>query len=97
MNYDVSFKYIIVYLSIYSRSFSFGERKIIITIHALKRARQRNIAFPDQVYFTICTGRIKRFGKNQIKFIKKSQKGSIICVGEETYDFIIIKTIGRGK
>ncbi|MBI4159050.1 hypothetical protein HY500_02205 [Candidatus Woesearchaeota archaeon] len=75
----------------------FQNKPIFITIHAIKRARQRNIAYPDQVYNVLKTGKTERFGKNGIKFIKKSKSSSIICIGEDTSQVIIIKTIERGN
>lgn len=75
----------------------FEGKKIFITNHAIKRARERNIAYPDQVYKTIKTGKVKKFGKKGIKFINKTKNGSIICVGEYNFDTIIIKTIERGN
>ncbi|MEK6856469.1 MAG: hypothetical protein AABX49_00480 [Nanoarchaeota archaeon] len=75
----------------------FQGKPIIIKVHAIKRAREREIAFPDQVYNVIQTGRVRRFGKNYIKFVKKSKEGSIICVGEDLGYCIIIKTIERGN
>jgi len=75
----------------------FEGKLIIITVHAVKRARKKNIAYPDQVYNVLQTGKIKRFGKNRIKFMKKSKHGSIICVGEDLGQYIIIKTIERGN
>ncbi len=75
----------------------FEGKQIIIKVHAIKRARQREIAFPDQVYNAIQTGKVKRFGKNGIKFIKKSKEGSIICVGEDLGYCVIIKTVERGN
>ena len=55
------------------------------------------IAFPDQVYEVLQTGRVKRFGKHGIKFIKRGEEGSIICIGEDLGYCIIIKTIERGN
>ena len=75
----------------------FEGKEVIIKVHAIKRARQRNIAFPDQVYEVLQTGKAKRFGKHGIKFVKKSKEGSIICVGEDLGYCIIIKTIERGN
>ena len=75
----------------------FEGKQIIIMVHAIKRARQRNIAFPDQVYSVLKTGKVQRVGKHGIKFISKSKKGSIICVGEDIGHAIIIKTIERGN
>ncbi len=75
----------------------FEGRPVVIKVHAIKRAREREIAFPDQVFNVIQTGKVKRFGKNYLKFIKKGKHGSIICVGEDLGHCIIIKTIERGN
>jgi hypothetical protein len=72
-------------------------KEVIIKVHAIKRAREREIAFPDQVYDVLRTGKVTRFGKNLMKFTKKSKDGSIICVGEDLGHTIIIKTIERGN
>ena len=72
-------------------------KQIVIKVHAIKRAREMKIAFPDQVYDMLQTGKVKRFGKHGIKFVKRSKEGSIICVGEELGYCIIIKTIERGN
>ena len=74
-----------------------NNKQVVITVHAIKRARLRKIAFPDQVYNTIKTGRVVKFGKNNVKIIKKSKEGSIICIGEDLGQIIIIKTIERGN
>ncbi len=75
----------------------FQSKPIIIKVHAVKRAREREIAFPDQVYDVLQTGKVKRYGKHGIKFVKRSKEGSIICVGEDLGYCIIIKTIERGN
>jgi len=75
----------------------FQGKPIIIKVHAVKRAREREIVFPDQVYEVLQTGKVKRFGKHGIKFIKRGKEGSIICVGEDLGYYIIIKTIERGN
>lgn len=72
-------------------------KEILVSSHAIKRARERGIAFPDQVYTTLLCGKVQRFGKRGIKFIKKSANGSIICLGEILTQKIIIKTIERGN
>jgi len=68
-----------------------------ISAHALKQARARNIAYPDQVYAVLKMGKIEHFGKNFVRIIKKSKNGSIICIGEDVGQSIIIKTIERGN
>jgi len=75
---------------------SFDGKPIFISSHAIKRAREREIAYPDQVYGVLQTGKVKRFAKNMVKFVKKSRQGSIICIGEDLGHAIIIKTIERG-
>ncbi|MBI1970174.1 hypothetical protein HYS47_00350 [Candidatus Woesearchaeota archaeon] len=75
----------------------FEGKPIVIKVHAIKRARDHEIAFPDQVYTTIRTGKVVRFGKNYIKFIKRSKVGSIICIAEDLGEVIIIKTVERGN
>lgn len=76
---------------------SYGQKPVWIDAHVIKRARQRGIAWPDQVYAVIKTGKVKRFGKNRMKFIKRSKEGSIICIGLDMGHSIIIKTIERGN
>lgn len=78
-------------------SIYFQGKPIVIKVHAIKRARQREIAYPDQVYDVLQTGKVKRFGKHGIKFVKRAKEGSIICVGEDLGYCIIIKTIERGN
>lgn len=78
-------------------SIYFQGKPIVIKVHAIKRAREREIAFPDQVYHVLQTGKVKKFGKHGIKFIKKNKGTSIICVGEDLGYCIIIKTIERGN
>ncbi len=75
----------------------FEGKLVVIKVHAIKRAREREVAFPDQVYDVLQTGKVKRFGKHGIKFVKRSKEGSIICVGEDLGYCIIIKTIERGN
>lgn len=72
-------------------------KPVIIKVHAIKRAREREIAFPNQVYDVLQTGKIHRFGKNFLKFVKRNKDGSIICIGEDIGYAIIIKTIERGN
>ena len=75
----------------------FDRKPIWISTHAVIRAREREIAYPGQVYQVLKTGIVKRFGKHGIKFVKISREGSIICVGEDLGHAIIIKTIERGN
>lgn len=64
--------------------------QVEITRHALMRAFERRID-PDIIELTIRFGKIKRFGKNNIKFIRSR----IICVGEKKGHMIKIITIQR--
>lgn len=75
----------------------FQGKQIFIKTHAVKRTREREIAYPDHVYAVLKTGKVERFGKHGIKFISKSKKRPIICVGEDLGQIIIIKTIERGN
>jgi len=77
--------------------FFYEGKQVFISVHAVKRARQRNIAFPDQVYNALNTGKVTRFGRRGIKFASKSKKGRIICLGEDIGHAIIIKTVERGN
>ena len=70
-------------------------KEVWISTHAIIRARE--IAYPDQVYNAILSGKMIRFGKKLIKFIKRTKEGSIICIGEDLGHSIIIKTIERGN
>lgn len=75
----------------------FQGKQIFIKTHAIKRAREREIAYPDHVFAVLRTGKVVRFGKHGIKFISKSKKKPIICIGEDLGNIIIIKTIERGN
>jgi len=68
---------------------------IEIKRHAFIRSLQRNIT-PDMVEATIKGGEIKRFGKNNVKFIKKYKRFTVICVGEMRGTRIKIFTIEKG-
>lgn len=66
--------------------------EIEIKHHAFKQASKRGIS-PDLIEDVLLTGKVKRFGKQGIKFITKS----IICVGEISGLKIKIITIIRRK
>ncbi len=89
--------YIQVYPRRYISNLSFEGKPVILMVHAIKRAREREIAFPNHVYTVLKTGKVLRFGKHGIKFISKTKRGSVICVGEDVGHAIIIKTIERGN
>ena len=69
--------------------------EIEIKRHAFIRALEREIT-PDMIEATLKGGKIKRFGKNNVKFIKKYKKFTVICVDEIVGDKIKIITIERG-
>ncbi len=90
--------YIAVYPCIsYIHAHYLDKKPIIIKHHAILRALERGIAYPDQVYYVLKNGKVHRFGKNLIKFIKRTDEGTIICIGEDIGTAIIIKTIERGN
>ena len=60
--------------------------------HAFIRAMQRNVA-PDMIEATLKGGKIERFGKVNIKFIKDYKRFTVICVGEVTGTKVKITTI----
>ena len=80
-----------IYTSISSYIPQVFNKPVFITKHAIIRARERDIAFPDQVYHTISTGKVKRIGKEGLRIVGKK----IICVGIEKQEVIIIKTVER--
>ena len=90
-------------MSYKSRSYRYNseiivhEKPVILSVHAIKNARLRNIAFPDQVYNVLLTGKVERFAKHGIRIIGRSKHGRILCVGEDVGYAIIIKTIERGN
>ncbi len=49
--------------------------------HAFIRAMQRNVS-PDMIEATLKGGKIEKFGKNNIRFMKKYKRFDVICVGE---------------
>ncbi len=49
--------------------------------HAFIRAMQRNVT-PDLIEATLKGGKIEKFGKHNVRFIKKYKKFTLICVGE---------------
>ena len=49
--------------------------------HAFIRAIQRNVT-PDMIEATLKGGKIEKFGKNNVRFIKDYKRFSVICVGE---------------
>lgn len=56
--------------------------EIEISTHAILRAFERGI-HRDMIIATIKGGRIERFGKNRIKFVKDYKIGKVICLDEK--------------
>jgi hypothetical protein len=70
--------------------------KVKISRHAYVRALQRGIHSMD-IESVIRCGRMKRFGKNHVRFMLDCREGAIICVGEKkTRNVIKILTIELG-
>lgn len=72
---------------------------IEISTHAIKRAIKKKIE-PHMIEATIMGGRMKKFGRNRVKFIKEYKprydptKNKVICVDEPIgHRRILIKTI----
>lgn len=49
--------------------------------HAFIRVMERNVT-PDMIEATLKGGKIERFGKNNVRFIKDYKRFTVICVGE---------------
>ncbi len=64
--------------------------------HAFKRAIERGI-HPDMIENAILKGKMKRFGKNYVKFINKGAKRNLICVGQIIGTKLKIITIEEGN
>ena len=62
--------------------------------HAFIRAMQRNV-IPDMIEATLKGGKIKRFGKNNVKFYKEYKDFTVICVDEIIGNKIKIVTIEK--
>ena len=63
------------------------------------RAMQRGVT-PDMVEATIMGGKVKRYGKNYVKFIQGYKRFNVICVGEIAgmkIKIITIETKGGGR
>ena len=79
------------------RFYTPNREEVVITSHVVKQARKRGIAFPDEVISTIRNGKKERFGKNLVRFVKKGKYGSLICVGEEIADKVMITKTRRSE
>lgn len=65
---------------------------IEIKRHAFIRAMERNVT-PDMIEATLKGGKIERFGKHNIRFIKDYKRFTVICVGQMICTRIKIFTI----
>lgn len=70
--------------------------EIEIKRHAFTRALERGI-HPDMIEDTIINGKVTRYGKHGVKFIKKGAKRTLICVGQIVGTKITIFTIEEGN
>ena len=67
--------------------------------HAFIRAMQRGVT-PDMIEATLKGGKIERFGKHNIRFIKDYKRFTVICVGHMigiTIKIFTIETKGEKK
>ncbi len=80
--------YTCIFLYIHTPS---GVKNVLLSKHAMIRAKQRNIAYPDQIFIILQTGKQTCFGKRYVRF----ENNSIICIGEMVNEVIIIKTVER--
>ncbi|MBU1199555.1 MAG: DUF4258 domain-containing protein [Nanoarchaeota archaeon] len=60
--------------------------------HAFQRAMERGVT-PDMIEATFFGGKIIRYGKNQLKFIRQYKNYKVVCVGRFKGEKIIIVTI----
>ena len=75
-------------------SMDISQYEIELKRHAFIRAMERGIT-PDMIEATIKGGTVKRFGKNNMKFIKKYKHFRVICVDEIIEHRIKIVTIEK--
>jgi len=66
--------------------------EVQIKRHAFIRAYERKVT-PDMIEATIKGGKIIKFGKNNIKFVKKYKRFTVICIDEICGQTIKIVTI----
>jgi hypothetical protein len=75
-------------------SMDISQYEIELKRHAFIRAMERGIT-PDMIEAAIKGGTVKRFGKNNMKFIKKYKHLTVICVDEIIGHRIKIVTIEK--
>jgi hypothetical protein len=67
---------------------------VIIKRHAFVRAMERGIT-PDMIDAAIRSGRIERFGKRNVRFVKEYKDFDVVCVDEMIGSRIKIVTVTR--
>lgn len=77
-------------------SMNINKYEIQITRHAFIRSMQRGIS-PDIVETTLRSGKLKRFGKNNLRFHKEYKKFKVVCIGQIKGDVIKILTIIKNE
>ncbi len=60
--------------------------------HAFIRAMQRSVT-PDMIEATLKGGKIERFGKHNVRFVKDYKRFEVVCVGQMIGTTIKIFTI----
>lgn len=67
--------------------------------HAFMRAVQRGVT-PDMIEATLKGGKIERFGKHNLRFVKEYKRFAVICVGQmigTTIKIFTVETKGEKK
>lgn len=72
-----------------------SRHELEIKHHVFRQALRRGIQ-PDAIEDTIVNGKIVRYGKHGVKFVKKGKR-TIICVGQMIGNNIKIFTIEEEK
>ncbi|MFH1649735.1 MAG: hypothetical protein ABIA93_04255 [Candidatus Woesearchaeota archaeon] len=87
-----------IYKQVYPCRYCDSEgRTVYFSNHAIKRAKRRDIAYPEQALRALHNGKRECLGKDGIRIVHKTSKGSIILIGTIRQDKLIIKTIERGN
>ncbi|HIH15964.1 MAG TPA: hypothetical protein HA252_01010 [Candidatus Diapherotrites archaeon] len=73
-----------------------GNYEVLLKRHAFLRALQRQV-HPGLIEATIETGRMVRFGKDRVKFVKRFREFTASCVDEIVGHTIRIVTIEKNR
>jgi len=73
-----------------------GKYRIVLSRHAFVRAMQRHI-HPDLIEDTLQSGKMKKHGKDRVKFEKRFKQFTVICVDEIIGNTIKIVTIEKKR